>query len=835
TPEPAAAAPETAVVRRVPIPVVRPALACCKPTGATLGPDAHVLVMADRRGVAQALDALLVERGVHVTVIGDAPDAESLRRCLAHVRTLPTGVFWLPALDDEGDERAMTIDGWREALRVRVKLLHETMRILDASVGGAGSFLVAATALGGAHGYGEHAATAPLGGAVAGYVKAYGRERPDALVKAVDFAAARDAEEIAQLLLAEVERDPGAVEVGYDGDLRLGVGLDVQALSDAPAGIALGADSVVVVTGAAGSIVSAIVGDLAAAAGGGTFHLLDLAPAPEASDPDVERCVSDREALKRDLATRLKANGKRATPAVIERELARLERARAALDTIGAVERAGGRAIWHQADLRDAAAVRDALATLRDGPVDLVLHGAGLEISRLVPDKSMEEFERVLDVKCDGWFNVLHALGDAPIAATVAFSSVAGRFGNVGQTDYSAANDLLCKLASAARATRPAMHALAIDWTAWAEIGMAARGSVPKAMAAAGIDMLPPSLGIPVVRRELASGSAGEVVVGLRLGALLAERDADGGIDVDALPPAPMRGRVVGVSLDGAVTVETTLDPSAQPFLDDHRIDGTPVLPGVMGIEAFGEAATCLLPGWRIAAVENVQFLAPFKFHRDEPRTVTVRAALRPAGDEVLAHCELSGVRALPRGEERTTHFVATVRLGRVPSPVLAVELPSDGGEPIVAADIYRVFFHGDAYRVLDRVSLNGPTVAGAMRVPLPAAHRPAEQPLVMAPRLVELCFQTAGVHEMETAERMGLPSRVDRVRVLDPLSGDAGPYVALVSPTADGAYDAVVADGAGRVLAQIEGYRTVALPSPVPAGALHGSRELAHSSSSDQ
>ena len=33
-----------------------------------------------------------------------------------------------------------------------------------------------------------------------------------------------------------------------------------------------------------------------------------------------------------------------------------------------------------------------------------------------------------------------------PLGTVVAFSSVAGRFGNVGQTDYSAANDLQCKL-----------------------------------------------------------------------------------------------------------------------------------------------------------------------------------------------------------------------------------------------------------------------------------------------------------------------------------------------------------------------------------------------------
>ena len=44
--------------------------------------------------------------------------------------------------------------------------------------------------------------------------------------------------------------------------------------------------SVFVVTGAAGSIVSAITADLASASGG-TFHLLDLTPEPDRADPDI--------------------------------------------------------------------------------------------------------------------------------------------------------------------------------------------------------------------------------------------------------------------------------------------------------------------------------------------------------------------------------------------------------------------------------------------------------------------------------------------------------------------------------------------------------------------
>ncbi|MCB0296858.1 MAG: KR domain-containing protein, partial [Calditrichaeota bacterium] len=57
-----------------------------------------------------------------------------------------------------------------------------------------------------------------------------------------------------------------------------------------------------------------------------------------------------------------------------------------------------------------------------------------------------------------------------PLGAAVVFSSIAGRFGNGGQTDYSSANDLLCKSISAFRRNRPDTRGIALDWTAWGGI-----------------------------------------------------------------------------------------------------------------------------------------------------------------------------------------------------------------------------------------------------------------------------------------------------------------------------------------------------------------------------
>ena len=89
------------------------------------------------------------------------------------------------------------------------------------------------------------------------------------------------------------------------------------------------------------------------------------------------------------------------------------------------------------------------------------------------------------------------------------------------------------------RTWRPETRGIAIDWTAWGEIGMASRGSVPAIMAALGIDMLPPESGVPTIRRELTyGGTRGELLVAGRLGVWLAEKDPTGGADVDKINAA---------------------------------------------------------------------------------------------------------------------------------------------------------------------------------------------------------------------------------------------------------------------------------------------------------
>jgi len=818
---------------RLPVPVLRPTLDACKATAARLEQGRGVVVVSDSGGAGAALATALEGRGLRVLRIDDRPQPKELEaRIAGWARSGPVaGAYFLRALDPDRELSEMDLAAWRSLHQDGVKSLCALSRALYAALGEKGTFLLSATRLGGVHGYDALGARFPAGGAVTGFTKALARERTGALVKAVDFEEGAKAEEVARALLAETERDPGAVEIGYRGGLRFGI----AALSEEPPAtaepLALGSDTVFLVAGGAGGITAAIVRDLAAASKG-TFHLLGTRPMPDEATKQMVAKLANREALQREIFEALKAGGARATPAAVEKRVFELERSASILETVRGIEQAGGKAHYHAVDIVREDAVRELVKGI--GKVDVLIHAAGLERSRSLETKPVEEFDRIFEVKADGLFNLLRASG-SQLKALVGFSSVAGRFGNAGQTDYSAGNDLLCKVASRWAAQKPGRLAFVADWSAWGEIGMAARGNIPELMKRAGIEMLSPAEGVPVVRQMLARGFSGEAVVGRGLGGLFAPLDPDGGLDPKAFAEAANNRQtalaIAGATLDlhRGLEVSLTLDPKREPFLYDHQIDGTPVLPGVMGLEGFAEVGTMLAPGLRVSEIRDVRFLAPLKYFRQEPRLATFRALpLWNREGGLGVRVSLSSAQPAPGSAPvEKTHFVATLLLekdeGKVKAPKMQPAAASNGHR-LGHDDIYRVYFHGPAYQVLSEVmpAADG-GVLGAMARELPADTSDPARHHLFAPRLVELCFQTAGVWEIGKTGRLGLPAAVERVKVFGAPKKGAG-LVAEVAvrnlPAAAGGelqFDARVRDEKGHVYVEVQGYRTAQLPGGVP------------------
>jgi malonyl CoA-acyl carrier protein transacylase len=826
--------------RRVPLPSLRPPLSLCKPTGVELNEQSRVILMPDEGGVSKALLKRLQKLGATVLVLDPALSGESLTEQLAtwQEEAAIQGVYWLPALDSEPPLEEMELDTWHNLLGQRVKKLFTTMRALYNVINTPGTFLVAATRLGGLHGYSLEGATAPMGGAVSGFTKAFNIEqrlRTDGqgpLVKIVDFEVSRKTAEPADHLIAETLSDPGVIEAGFYQGQRYTITLAEQPAKDGQPGIELGADTVFLVTGAAGGITSEIVSDLATASRG-IFYLLDLVEAPPRGDAEINLYRSDRDALKRQFIDKARAEGKRPTPVEIEKRMMAIERSEAALRAIESVEAAGGTAIYRPVNLLDGEAIAHVIEDIGQeyGRIDVLIHAGGLLVDRTLPNKEADQFNLVFDVKADGFFNIMRAAKGLPVGATVCFSSVAGRFGNNGQTDYSAANDLLCKLSSNMRHWRPDTKAITIDWTAWDEIGMAARGSVPTVMKALGIDMLPPECGVPTVRRELvAGGFKGEVLVAGALGVMADELDETGGLDVNKANQwlkehnndLLMVGEIKGAKLYGGLEVETTLDPAKQPFLFDHAADeGTPWLPGVMATEALAQLATLFAPDFEVAAVKNEQMTGAFKFFHNKPRTLFLSATARPnANGDLVARTALRSV-TKPAREGLPTrvqeHFAADVILTKEKPALPAIDFapPNVKQLPSTAEQIYKLFFHGPAYQVLERVGVEGNKAIGLMALNLPPNTNPQDARSLTAPRLVELCFQTAAQWSIEAKDAMAFPLGFGQVCAYrQPEEAGEQRLYAVVETEDDGeTFEAKVLDESGNVFVALACYRTVSRP----------------------
>ncbi|MGC4001243.1 MAG: polyketide synthase dehydratase domain-containing protein [Anaeromyxobacter sp.] len=245
------------------------------------------------------------------------------------------------------------------------------------------------------------------------------------------------------------------------------------------------------------------------------------------------------------------------------------------------------------------------------------------------------------------------------------------------------------------------------------------------------------------------------------------------------------------------------------------------MLPGVMGAEIFAQVATVLCPGHVVTGLRDLEFLQPVKFHRLRPLTLHLVAVGRPgAGDGLLVDVQLSS-RLQPKpglpAQERL-HFRGCVLVERAALPPRAVAFQPPPALTVGREAVYRVYFHGPAYQVLEGVRVEAGGAVGVLRAglgPNLAAPDALERTF---PRLLELCFQTAGIHDLVRRGAFGLPAAVGSLRLHAPPGGISGPCFAEVRPLPGEGFDADVVDAEGHVFLELSGYRTVEVPAPASA-----------------
>ncbi|MBX6390639.1 MAG: SDR family NAD(P)-dependent oxidoreductase [Frankia sp.] len=390
--------------------------------------------------------------------------------------------------------------------------------LVPASPGGAddllpGAFeLVRALALGGASQLLLASAAAPLG--LPGLARALDRELAGR-VRLVDLASATD-EPVAALaarLVAELVDGTGPSTVRHRDGQRLtptpvplaalpgaGPSPDLARLAAALRAGGLGRDSVVLATGGARGITARVALALAEATGC-ALELVGRSPAPPGPEDPLTAGAADARSLRRVLAESGLSRPSQIEPRI--RQVLAEREIRAALDGL-AGKAASVR--YHAVDVRDAAALRAVIDDIyaRHGRLDGVIHGAGVLDDRLLRDKTADAFARVYDTKVAAARAIAAAVRD-DLRFLVLFGSVAGVFGNRGQSDYAAANDALDALAHA-WAARFAPHGgrvVAIDWGPWRGGGMVSP-ELEREYARRGIGLIDPAAGVAACLAEIA-------------------------------------------------------------------------------------------------------------------------------------------------------------------------------------------------------------------------------------------------------------------------------------------------------------------------------------------
>ncbi|MDP3858230.1 MAG: SDR family NAD(P)-dependent oxidoreductase [Stagnimonas sp.] len=577
--------------------------------------------------LGQLLRDRLAARGLHAVLV-EAQDPASLRAAIAALRQSHGPLRALLHLHG----LAANADADRAETEAQVLHLFHGLQEVNGDL--AAAHVLIASRLGGAFGREGEGRAAATAGAGNGLLNCLRYEFPQGRLRAVDFGDQPDGY-IAERLVEELFADNHDPEAGYRDDRRLrGVTVEAPLSATSSAGLQPAADWVVLATGGARGITAELL--LAMARPGMRLVLVGRSPAPGAEPPETAR-HADAGALKQQLLREALARGEQPRPADIDRELRRLLTEREIRHNLARLQASGAQLDYFACDARDEAGFGALIDGLygRHGRIDAVIHAAGVIEDRRLADKSAESFARVLGTKLDPAWTLARKLQPGSLKLLSFFTSVAGRYGNLGQGDYAAANESLNRLAWQLQRRWPATRVIAFNWGPW-DAGMASE-PVKAQLRARGMEPIPLADGCRYFLDELRCGAIGEVEVVAGRGTW--GQDAVpaqlGGAEATVVHEAPQWPLLVGVpelGSGGTVSLRQAFPVG----------DGNPSL--VTALELLAQFVSAAWPHWMLMELADARLLlSPVA---GQPVQLRARAASHSEPGQQAVSLELLGADA---------------------------------------------------------------------------------------------------------------------------------------------------------------------------------------------
>ncbi|MFH0974431.1 MAG: SDR family NAD(P)-dependent oxidoreductase [Spirochaetota bacterium] len=816
----------------------------------------NILITDDGKGVATAIEKTLKEAEASVEIINqtEMEDVGNLKKAIERAKKSGkiNGVIHLTSFEESKSLDDMSFEDWRKNIFRRVKSLYYISKTLQQDIKESGknntAFLVSVTDMGGTFGVNDFTSNNPIGGGVSGLTKGLDKEfnqtKKEVLVKAIDLSSLDKPAAAAKTILSEIQFGSRRVEVGYVGRTRM---VPQVIYKDIDFSIeprtALGEGSVFVVTGGGYGITSAIAKDIAKNLKA-KLAIISLETLPENITELANLDANGLKQLKDKVVAELKSKNERVTPVMIDKEYSKYTIAIDIYKNVEEMKRLGAPDVaYYSCNVMDNAAMTDIINKIRErfGRIDAVIHGAGINKDKFLEDKSFEDFSLVVDVKADGCYNIMEAVKKDGVKALVTFASISGRFGNIGQTDYSSANDLLNKYVEHSnRRFAPDMKAVSMNWSGWLGVGMATRGSIAKIFEESGVDMIPMEEGITKVREELLYGNDAEIIVAGRVGAIDSDNIIAGDKNNDYLAAVkrleskdqfPLIDEIINLKPNRSIVVKKKLDTEADVYLKDHAIENIPYFPAVMGIETFAETAVLLFPKKRVKLMKDIKFNIPIKIFKGKPLDlITTAEKVSEQNGEITLKArietEFFNKAGVKLGDNKL-HFEAEIVLSdkgadkkSLKSDGVDIELiqKAKGKKIINEEEIYKRFFHGPKFQVhAGVIKIKEEMIYGL----LSAKNAKGEdhftfvkKPHFIAnPMAIEAAFQNAGLYAMTKENKMSLPDGIDELVFVQIPAGAKELFMSAKYIKHDDLkheYDTVILDGQGNVYSVMKGYRMI-------------------------
>ena len=403
-----------------------------------------VEITNEHPALAEALAAGLSARGVPATVVEEPSASVASVICLAGLADVPADPAGALSVHQSAIQAAGRVARHPEA--------RERMFVTVQATGG--HFGLAGDP-------GDGAWTAGL----AGVVKTAAREWPGASLKAIDVAVPDQA---AEAILDELFFGGPALEVGLGADGTRAVVQIEPLATDVDRQPPLEPGSVVVVSGGARGVTASSVAKLAEA---WQVKLALLGRSKLAEWPDGVPLTTDSVQITGALAAAAKARGETVDFFGMQQQAQSLAASAEVRMSLADLDARGIDAMYLSADVTNLDEVSAALDHVREtwGSVDGIVHGAGVLRDKSLADMTADRVADVFGPKVGGLSVLLEATKGDPIQVIALFSSIAARAGNAGQAAYSAANEILNKVAANESARRGEWcRVRSYNWGPWA-------------------------------------------------------------------------------------------------------------------------------------------------------------------------------------------------------------------------------------------------------------------------------------------------------------------------------------------------------------------------------